>query len=184
MNKTRHPQDGCAVRTSRRGARTRVNVAHVDADATAHRAGTHGESPREFLSYALEFDSNAKHAPSGDARTRIRRQISPREGGKMATKHAARDLAQLSGHSEADCRDVLAQCDGDIDRAVDKLLNSASRRRDDATDDSTRLDYSAAQRRRPPSSGWRRRRRGRRVVMASLSREPSFYDQKKNPVLS
>lgn len=43
----------------------------------------------------------------------------------MATKHAARDLAQLSGHSEADCRDVLAQCDGDIDRAVDKLLNSA-----------------------------------------------------------
>lgn len=47
----------------------------------------------------------------------------------MATKHAARDLAQLSGHSEADCRDVLAQCDGDIDRAVDKLLNSAYRAR-------------------------------------------------------
>lgn len=51
----------------------------------------------------------------------------------MATKHAARDLAQLSGHSEADCRDVLAQCDGDIDRAVDKLLNSTYRARDDAT---------------------------------------------------
>ena len=55
----------------------------------------------------------------------------------MATKHAARDLAQLSGHSEADCRDVLAQCDGDIDRAVDKLLNSAyprdATRRDDDT---------------------------------------------------
>lgn len=50
----------------------------------------------------------------------------------MATKHAARDLAQLSGHSEADCREVLAQCDGDIDRAVDKLLNSAYSR-DDAT---------------------------------------------------
>ena len=58
----------------------------------------------------------------------------------MATKHAARDLAQLSGHSEADCRDVLAQCDGDIDRAVDKLLNSAyprdaTRRDDDDTRD-------------------------------------------------
>lgn len=51
----------------------------------------------------------------------------------MATKHAARDLAQLSGHSEADCRDVLAQCDGDIDRAVDKLLNSTYRARGDAT---------------------------------------------------
>jgi translation elongation factor EF-Ts len=59
----------------------------------------------------------------------------------MATKHAARDLAQLSGHSEADCRDVLAQCDGDIDRAVDKLLNSAYPR--DATRH-TRPDASSS----------------------------------------
>jgi len=37
----------------------------------------------------------------------------------------ARDLAQLSGHSEADCEEVLAQCHGDVDRAIDRLLNSA-----------------------------------------------------------
>ena len=37
----------------------------------------------------------------------------------------ARDLAQLSGHSETDCEEVLAQCHGDVDRAIDRLLNSA-----------------------------------------------------------
>ena len=65
-------------------------------------------------------------------RRRTDRNANARSTRKMATKHAARDLAQLSGHSEADCREVLAQCDGDIDRAVDKLLNSAYSR-DDAT---------------------------------------------------
>ena len=37
----------------------------------------------------------------------------------------ARDLAQLSGHSETDCEEVRAQCHGDVDRAIDRLLNSA-----------------------------------------------------------
>lgn len=38
---------------------------------------------------------------------------------------SARDLAALSGHTEADCERVLGECHGDVERAIDKLLNSA-----------------------------------------------------------
>lgn len=38
---------------------------------------------------------------------------------------SARDLAALSGHTEADCDRVLGECHGDVERAIDKLLNSA-----------------------------------------------------------
>jgi translation elongation factor EF-Ts len=44
---------------------------------------------------------------------------------------SAKALAQMTGHAEKDCADVLERCGGDVDRAIDRLLNSASSR--DAT---------------------------------------------------
>jgi|TARA_B110000003_G_scaffold3809_1_gene4059 translation elongation factor EF-Ts len=38
---------------------------------------------------------------------------------------SAKALAQMSGHAERDCADVLDACGGDVDRAIDRLLNSA-----------------------------------------------------------
>jgi len=38
---------------------------------------------------------------------------------------SAKALAQMSGHAERDCAEVLDACGGDVDRAIDRLLNSA-----------------------------------------------------------
>jgi len=38
---------------------------------------------------------------------------------------SAKELSALTGHGVDDCKTVLAECGGDVERAVDALLNSA-----------------------------------------------------------
>jgi translation elongation factor EF-Ts len=37
---------------------------------------------------------------------------------------SAKELSALTGHGVDDCKAVLAECGGDVERAVDALLNS------------------------------------------------------------
>ena len=43
---------------------------------------------------------------------------------QTAAAMSAKELSALTGHGVDDCKAVLAECGGDVERAVDALLNS------------------------------------------------------------
>lgn len=95
--------------------------------APSHRDRRHSRARRLVVARdSRELIDERRHArhefnhPAFVAVSRVARRSSV-ERASMSAK----ELSALTGHGVDDCKTVLAECGGDVERAVDTLLNSA-----------------------------------------------------------